>query len=183
MMPAAFPVILERAMRYPMMHHASSCSDFWVSRQHQWDHWDEVSSAWTALQHLEHCYPGFRTWYWGKVVPGLSTGERKLLVKFQDGQVAGVAISKRDAQEAKLCTVWVSPTARAAGIGRYLMQGAMEWLEDDFPLFTVPAERIDAFAPLLRRYRFEETARLTSVYRPGVVEYVFNRKLQPASVA
>ena len=150
-----------------------------AQRTHDCEH---IVSAWEALQHLEGCYPGFRTWYWGKVVPGLSRGERCLLVKSHGHRVLGVAISKRDLNEAKLCTLWVSQAARTLGVGRELMQGAIDWLEDDLPLFTVPAERIDAFGPLLKRFRFEETSRLTSVYRPGVAEHVFNGKLQPASV-
>lgn len=171
-----------RAIHSPMTHCVTPSLCVEVAHSQRMHAFADVVSAWDALQHLETCYPGFQTWYWGKVVPGLSTGERSLLVKSFRGRVAGVAISKRDATEAKLCTLWVSRAARMAGVGRELMQGAIDWLEDDFPLFTVPAERIDAFGPLLKRFRFEETSQLTSVYRPGVTEHVFNGKLQSASV-
>tara|TARA_R110002051_G_scaffold103257_1_gene175029 strand:+ start:1289 stop:1840 length:552 start_codon:yes stop_codon:yes gene_type:complete len=142
-----------------------------------------VEAAWESLHHLEASYPGFCTWYWTKVIPGVGRGERKILISRLDTRVAGVAITKRDCAEAKLCTLWVAPTARATGVGRELMQAAIGWLGNEAPLFTVPAERIDEFRPLLKRFKFEETDRLGSAYRPGVTEHVFNGRLQSASIS
>ena len=142
-----------------------------------------VGAAWESLHHLEASYPGFCTWYWTKVVPGVGRGERNILISRLDARVAGVAITKRDCAEAKLCTLWVAPTARTTGVGRDLMQAAISWLGNEAPLFTVPAERVDEFRPLLKRFKFEETDRLESAYRPGVIEHVFNGRLQSAPVS
>lgn len=142
-----------------------------------------VRAAWGSLHHLEATYPGFRSWYWTKVIPGIGRGERNILIRRLDAQVAGVAITKRTCRETKLCTLWVAPTARSTGVGRELMQASLDWLGNDTPLFTVPAERIDEFRPLLKRFKFHETDCVGSAYRPGVIEHVFNGRLQLASAS
>lgn len=133
-----------------------------------------ADAAWRALHSLEAMYPGFRRWYWGKVVPGLATGERHI---FLDGHVSsprGLAIAKRDSTEAKVCTLWVAPSERGRGLGQELLEKAVEWVGVDHPLFTVPQERYDELLPLTQKLGFCETAPLESLYRPGIVEHIFN---------
>ena len=134
----------------------------------------EAERLWPALAPLKSAYPGFGMWYWDKVVPGLLRGTRHLFRIGGTASPSAVAIAKREAGEAKICTVWVAEAERARGHGRLLLEETIEWLGVDHPLFTVPAERYLEFEPLMRRFSFVETARVESLYRRGVVEHVFN---------
>lgn len=140
---------------------------------------EEASTLWPTLAHLEGIYPGFRNWYFGKVVAGLAAGSRHILRAGSMSDPTGIAIVKREHGEAKICTLWVAEQERHGGLGLDLFQEAIEWCDTDKPLFTVPEERYDEFVPLLRRHSFEETARVRSLYRPGVIEHIFNGLVRP----
>lgn len=140
---------------------------------------DCAHGVWPVLRPLEAIYPGFRGWYWGKVVPGLATGQRGLFLVGSASSPKGLAIAKRDRAEPKVCTLWVAPSERERGLGRNLLEEAIEWVGADRPLFTVPQERYDELLPLTRKLGFRETAQLGSLYRPGVVEHVFNGSQSP----
>lgn len=140
----------------------------------------EARALWSNFAPLEETYPGFGNWYWNKVLPGLSAGTRKIL---RDGPLSApraLAIVKREQDEAKICTVWIAPSGRGQGNGLRLMSEAIDWLQVDKPLITIPAERYDQFLPLMTRLRFEETARITSLYRAGVIEHIFNGRFRPS---
>lgn len=143
--------------------------------------WDEGCALWPTLSPLTANYPGFSLWYWTKVLPGLLKGTRHILHVGGSSRPSGIAILKREANERKICTLWVADSNRGRGVGRDLLKEAIDWLDDTHPLFTVPAERHDEFKPLMQRLCFKETARLSSVYRHGVVEHVYNGRLDIAA--
>lgn len=135
---------------------------------------DCAYALWPVLYPLETVYPGFGRWYWDKVLPGLATGQRGLFLIGSASKPKGLAIAKRDHAEPKVCTLWVAPSERGHGLGRELLEEAIEWVGVDRPLFTVPQERYDELLPLTRKLGFHETAQVESLYRAGVVEYIFN---------
>lgn len=126
-------------------------------------------------------YPDFREWFYGKVVPGLHTGERCILPWTIDSKLAGVAVCKRTPLERKLCTLWVSPDFRARGIAASLAREAFAWIGDPKPLFTVPEERMAEFAGLTEAWAFSAPTAYEGLYRTGRVEYVFNGPLRVAA--
>lgn len=138
---------------------------------------------WPTLAHLEATYPGFRAWYWSKVVPGLDNATRQILHVGSIRTPTAVAIVKCDESESKICTLWVAEAHRGKGVGRELLEEAIDWTGVNRPLFTVPAERYEEFRPLMVRFGFEETARIHSMYRPGVIEHVYNGQLLPYLVS
>ena len=142
---------------------------------------DDVERIWSALSHLEKTYPGFRMWFWGRVVRGLETGQRKYFLSTEAADLVGIVIAKRDRLERKLCTVWVRSDRRGCGLATGLIDEASDWLEEDRPLLTVPQERLAEFMPLVwsRGYKLSEA--LSSFYRPNVTEYVFNGRLRLGS--
>lgn len=119
-------------------------------------------------------YPCFDNWFATKVIPGLRSGERRILTSVVHGKLAGVAICKRSIFEAKLCTLWVSPEARCLGIASDIACDAFAWLGTDKPLFTVPEERLSEFGRLLSEWGFTKHFEHLGLYRSGRVEHVFN---------
>ncbi|MDX8469375.1 hypothetical protein RFM41_32175 [Mesorhizobium sp. VK25A] len=130
--------------------------------------------GWLERAGVHQFYPNFQPWFFGKVVPGLHTGERHIVTTYVEGTLAGVAICKRAETERKLCTLWVAPALRERGVAKSLARCAFDWLESDRPLFTVPEERIAEFAGLLRVWGFSPPQVYPSLYRWNRAEYVFN---------
>lgn len=140
---------------------------------------DRAYALWPVLSPLKTVYPGFASWYWDKVIPGLATGQRGLFLIGSASNPKGLAIAKRDHAEPKVCTLWVAPSERGHGLGRELLEEAIEWVGVNRPLFTVPQERYDELLPLTRKLGFHESPPMESLYRPGVVEYIFNGVQSP----
>ncbi|WP_082475477.1 GNAT family N-acetyltransferase [Rhizobium sp. Leaf341] len=120
-------------------------------------------------------YPGIDRWFTSKVQPGLMSGARKILVDVADNnKLNAIAILKKNDSEKKICTFWVSPTARGRGVGRRLLADSVAWLECATPLLTVPEEELANFKPLLSETGFKLTQFIPGAYRHGSIEYVFN---------
>ena len=134
-------------------------------------------SVWYELRHLESVYPGFGSWYWKKVVPGLSDGSRKILTSTAGGALSGIVIAKSQSEK-KISTVWVPNEFRGRSIARNLMQDALDWLGTTKPLFTVPDERTREFTGLVREFGFEYCSTETDYYGIGRLEHVFNGVLK-----
>jgi hypothetical protein len=125
-------------------------------------------------------YPGFRSWYYDKVVTGIELGDRAVFIVGSENAVLGAAIAKRSADERKLCTLWVENNARGDGIAGALVDTAFDWLGTSSPLFTIPEERMTEFRGLLNRWRCSITQREMGIYRPDKIEFVFNGQLRSA---
>lgn len=131
------------------------------------------------LSSMSALYPDFDTWYEGKVLPGLSTGERSLLIERRSGMVAGIAILKRDAHESKLCCLRVAPQFANAGIGVRLFEQSMDVLDTRHPLLTVAEDRLAHFERLFQHFGYQVAQEYPDLYRPRVSEIAFNGLILP----
>lgn len=125
-------------------------------------------------------YPGFRAWFFGKVVPGIGE-QRRIFVVSDHGSVAGLAICKRTDNERKLSTLWVHHSLRGRGIAGELAREAFEWLDSQHPVFTVPQEHLAMFSGLIRSWGFAKPVAYQSLYRTACTEYVFNGSVHTSS--
>jgi ribosomal protein S18 acetylase RimI-like enzyme len=122
-------------------------------------------------------YPDIERWFESKVLPGIASGTRRVVVERDASNIVGCLILKKADQERKICTLWVRPDARGAGLGQHLLDSARQWLDCDQPMLTVPQEELDGFLPLLKRNHFQLTQRAANFYRSNRCEYVFNGEL------
>lgn len=127
-----------------------------------------------TLVPLSHEYPGFCSWYNSKVLTGLLTGDRSILISTDNDELTGIAILKHEKREKKICTLRIVSEFRGQGHGSALIGKARQLLRTDYPLITVPSPRLAEFEPVLRRYDFELAQRLPDHYIEGQTEYVFN---------
>lgn len=135
----------------------------------------DTASVYEAVQHLSCFYPGFHNWFWATVVPGIVDGSRHInAVRKDDGQVVATAISKKTAEERKLCTLWVEEKERGFGQGVRLTQMACDWLGTAKPRATVGEENYENLLPLAKRFGWQMTDCRVSLYRDGRREYEFN---------
>lgn len=132
-----------------------------------------IERVYEMLSPLEKEYPDFEHWFYATIVPGLRVGSRKIFVASFSDEIAGVLILK-DANEKKICTLRVLPEYRRMGVGRQLMQRAVQILNIDRPLITVSDMHLDEFKPLFAEFGFSFTAAYIDYYRQGSIEYAYN---------
>jgi predicted acetyltransferase len=127
-----------------------------------------------SLISLEKDYPGFKQWYFDKVVPGVVTGQRDIIVSHFQSNISGILILKNTEFEKKICTLRVVSRFRKKGIGKRLFRRAFEILDTDKPVITVSESRVSQFKPLLTYYGFKLSDVVKGVYLKSANEYVYN---------
>ncbi|MDW6021652.1 GNAT family N-acetyltransferase [Mesorhizobium sp. BAC0120] len=135
------------------------------------------STALSLISSFARFYPDIEDWFALKVIPGLADGTRRILIDRDVNSVRGLAILKKEADERKICTLWVHPNQRKHGLGQRLIDESITWLECKKPTLTVPEEAIADFHGLLARNGFELRQHAIDYYRPGVCEFVYNGSL------
>lgn len=138
------------------------------------------------LDGLEKDYPNILEWYNKKVIPGLETGEREIILacKFYKMkahekihfEVLGYVILKKTPNEKKICTFRVDPKYQHIGIGKRLMEASFSFLETRKPMITISEDNVKSFEPLLKRYNFKLVEKIENLYVQGKIEYVYNKK-------
>ena len=146
----------------------------------------KIDSIFSELSFVRTEYLDFYTWFYDKVISGLSDNSRKIFLAttpFSFGKVNGVLILKNTDFEKKICTLYVDKESRMNGIGQKFMDIAFNELNTDKPLITVSDSRMHDFDKLLRKYSFEAVEVLPDYYAEKHTEYTFNGHLYlPKSV-
>ncbi len=124
-------------------------------------------------------YPGIKTWFVNKVVPGLHCGSRHLVRIERQGQIAALGIAKAEGGESKICTVRIAPELQGRGLGIRVFDELMSWLGTDRPLATVSETKLADFQRIFDHYGYRLTSVCTGLYVSGRAEYLFNEPLSP----
>lgn len=131
----------------------------------------------STLQELSYYYPGFTEWFHNKIHPGLTTGERSILLDLQNGHLRGLAITKNTKNEKKLCCVRVLPPFVGSGIGIKLFERSFQSLGTEKPLISVSEEKEAEFNRIFHYFGFNLTEQYPDLYRAGRYESSFNGTL------
>jgi len=123
---------------------------------------------------LRSSYPHFDYWLTSKVLPGIHTGERTLLLEQRETSVVGLLILKHTAAEKKLCTLRVRPHYESKGLGVRLFQSAFAILETERPLLSVAQPVEEKFHRLFTYFGFSKQAVYANRYKPRVSELAYN---------
>lgn len=138
------------------------------------------------LDGLEKNYPNILEWYNNKVLPGLETGEREIILacrvsKFKvDNKISleilGYVILKKTLTEKKICTFRVEEKYQCIGIGKKLMEASFDFLETRKPMITISEDNVKSFENLLKKYNFKLVEKIENLYVKGKTEYIYNKK-------
>lgn len=123
---------------------------------------------------LSHDYPEIERWFTERVIPGVRAGTRTILTVYRDEAIAGLAIGKNEADEAKICTVRVAPAYVGRGMGLRLFDGVLRWLNVDKPHLTVSSNKLPQFERIFDWYDFTRTSSQLGRYLPGEIEHGYN---------
>ena len=135
-----------------------------------------ISDVYNFLSSLQNEYSNFQDWFYKKVIPGLSNGERMIYALKDKGAIVATLILK-DAEEKKICTLRVSEKYRRCGWATFLLKVAFRELRCAKPIITVSSYHIEEFAPLLQKNGFILYNGYLDYYKSGITEYAFNGPL------
>ena len=126
-------------------------------------------------------YPRHNEWFFTKQLPAtINSDERNILFirnPKDDNEIISMTCLKRDNEEQKLCTIYVSDKYRKLGIGKAIVEESMRWLGTKKPLITFPAYKLETMKSVIKEYGWELTEIVTGLYNDGVQELCFNGKL------
>lgn len=117
-------------------------------------------------------YPDFFNWYYLKVIPGLLTGDRKILIETRDKDLKGIAIVKYS--EKKICHLNVMNIYKGSGAGIKLFERCFQELNTRRPFLTISEEKLLLFKRIISYYDFKLTSVRYDLYRKNKKEYFYN---------
>jgi GNAT superfamily N-acetyltransferase len=126
---------------------------------------------------LRSSYPNFDSWLTTKVLPGIATGERTVIVEQRHGRPVGLLILKHTKDERKLCTLRVRPEFEFQGIGVRLFNKAFEILETSRPLLSVSELALPKFSKIFDHFGFSFEKSYQGLYLPKTKELSYNGAL------
>lgn len=92
-------------------------------------------------------YPDYRQWFQTVQIPGIYDGTRNIIVAHINDKIVGfVSLKKTD--EKKICTFYVEKNYRKNKIGALLAEKAINYLEEEKPLITIPMDKLHEFIKL-----------------------------------
>lgn len=126
-------------------------------------------------------YPKHKEWYFTKQLPEtISTDERNILFvrnPENENEIVSIACLKKDEEEQKICTLFVSDKCRGLGIGSAIIEESMKWLGTTKPLITLADYKLEMFRPIIEKYDWELTEIVSGLYNDRTQELCFNGTL------
>ena len=110
-------------------------------------------------------YPDYRTWYQTIQIPGIYNGTRNIIIAHIKERIVGFISLKKTSEEKKICTFYVEKNFRRNKIGMLLAAKAVEYLEEDKPLITIPLDKLNEFAHIAAKYDWQISDIKENLYR------------------
>lgn len=106
-----------------------------------------------CLPHLESNYPKIEKWF-DRI--SKEHVNRRIFFLVQDGpRSVGFMILKKTTNEKKICTLFIKESHRGKGIGSGLVKMAIDALETDKPIMTMPANKVNEFRSIIKNFKFK----------------------------
>ena len=119
-------------------------------------------------------YPKHKEWYFKKQLPRILTPNGEVLFVRENDEVIAMACLKKDDEEQKICTLYVSDECRGKKIGTTIIEESMRFLETTKPLITLADYKLPMFEPIIKKYDWELTEVVEGLYNDKYKELCFN---------
>lgn len=126
-------------------------------------------------------YPNYRNWYQTVQVPGIYDGSRNIIIAHISDRIVGFVSLKKTTEEKKICTFYVEKSFQRNRIGSLLAIKAVEYLEEDKPLITIPMDKLHQFTRIGEKYNWEITDVKENLYRTTTPEVIVNGRTPEVS--
>lgn len=128
-------------------------------------------------------YPDYRTWYQTIQIPGIYNGTRNIIIAHIKDRIVGFISLKKTSEEKKICTFYVEKNFRRNKIGMLLAAEAVEYLEEDKPLITIPLDKLNEFAHIAAKYDWQISDIRENLYRLNNPEVIVNGELKQENLS
>lgn len=137
-----------------------------------------AKASYSLTDSISKDYPNYFKWYWTKEIPRVFEGSGEVITCVINQKVTGVIFLKKDAQEKKICTLFVSEKYRRRHIGTKLLEMAFNYLDTTKPLITIPDYKVKMFGKIIKKYNWQLTQKMNKGYYNNTsCEYVYNGNL------
>ena len=123
-------------------------------------------------------YPDYKEWYMNKQIPGIYDGTRNIIIAHIKDRIVGFVSLKKTSEEKKICTFYVEKTFRKNKIGTILAEKAIEYLEEEKPLITIPMDKLNQFIKISNKYNWQITDIKENLYRTDTPEVIVNGMIE-----
>ena len=126
-------------------------------------------------------YPDYKEWYQTVQIPGIYAGTRNIIIAHIDDRIVGFVSLKKVSSEKKICTFYVEKSFRRNKIGTLLAEKAVEYLEEERPLITIPMDKLGEFTRIAEKYNWEISEIKENLYRTTTPEVIVNGHISEIS--
>lgn len=119
-------------------------------------------------------YPEYKEWYQTIQIPGIYDGTRNIIIAHIGERIVGFVSLKKVDSEKKICTFYVEKNFRRNKIGALLAQKAVDYLEEEKPLITIPMDKLGEFTKIAEKYNWQVTDIKENLYRTTTPEVIVN---------
>lgn len=123
-------------------------------------------------------YPEYKSWFLTTQVPGIYDGTRNIIIAHIKDRIVGFVSLKKTKEEKKICTFYVGKNFRKNKIGTILVEKAIEYLETEKPLITMPLSKLNEFTRIGEKYNWEISDIKENMYRLNNPEVIVNGELE-----
>ena len=116
-------------------------------------------------------YPGYTNWYYTKAIPRVLKNEGEIVFMQDAYNTAGIAILKNTKEEKKICTLLVVNEYQKKGYSKALIEECIKYLDTDYPLITIPANKIASYQSIIKAYNWKITGETNKYFTK---EYIIN---------
>lgn len=130
-------------------------------------------------------YPKHKEWYFHKQIPRIFTPNGEILFARSEedyNKIIAMACLKKDDEEQKICTLYVSDQCRGQHLGTRMVEASMEFLGTTKPLITLADYKLPMFQPIIDKYDWELTEVVCGLYNDIAKELCFNGKLTKENI-
>lgn len=126
-------------------------------------------------------YPKYKEWYFTKQLPATINGDERNILFVRNpedyNEIVSVTCLKKDEEEQKICTLYVSEKYRGLGIGTAIIEESMRWLGTTKPFITLADYKLEMFRPIINKYGWKLTEIVSGLYNDKTQELCFNGTL------
>lgn len=113
-----------------------------------------IVQTYDLLSFIKKDYEHFFKWYWSVAIPKLINKQMEFILTIDDLKIIGVLIAKKELDERKICTLYVSNNYQNKGIGTQLLNEAFKYLETTKPIITFSDYKLPIFQNIIDKYNW-----------------------------
>lgn len=119
-------------------------------------------------------YPNYKDWYKNVQLPGIYDETRNIIIAHIKDKIVGFVSLKKTLEEKKICTFYEGKNFRRHKIGTILATKAVDYLEEEKTLITIPMNKLHEFTRIAEKYNWEVTEIKENLYRTTTPEVIVN---------